>query len=121
MCHSSPFRLPTQALRAVQELNESELQGRNILVREDREDRDVKGDGERPGRGRGRSERGGRSGDYGGRRGRAPRGPRGGGRSMGRGREGQSSGFQVGARLRQICFVRIKRKCLLAPPDRQPR
>jgi RNA recognition motif-containing protein len=64
------FETPDEAIKAVQELNGTELGGRRIAVREDREDRDVKQfiegeggeNGSRPprrgrGRGRGRSER----------------------------------------------------------------
>lgn len=84
-------------MRAVQELNDSLLEGRHILVREDREDRDVKGESERPPRARGRMDRGGR--DMGPRgRVRGRMGPRGGRPSVGRGREGQPSGFQVRVR-----------------------
>lgn len=79
------FETPDEAIKAVQELNGTELGGRRIAVREDREDRDVKQfiEGE-----------GGENGS------RPPR--RGRGRGRGRGRserpviEGEPSGFQVG-------------------------
>ncbi|KAG2501832.1 hypothetical protein HYH03_000331 [Edaphochlamys debaryana] len=84
------FETPEEALHAIQTLNGAELGGRRILVREDREDRDVKqadGAGDvprapRPGRGAGRAANGG-------------------GRGAGRGRggppegTGESSGLQI--------------------------
>jgi len=78
------FETPDEAIKAVNELNGTELGGRRIAVREDREDRDVKQfvEGE-----------GGENGT------RPPR--RGRGRGRGRGRserppiEGEPSGFQV--------------------------
>eukprot|EP01026_Neomeris_dumetosa_P001542 TRINITY_DN103824_c0_g1_i1.p1 TRINITY_DN103824_c0_g1~~TRINITY_DN103824_c0_g1_i1.p1 ORF type:complete len:222 (-),score=55.45 TRINITY_DN103824_c0_g1_i1:779-1444(-) len=59
------FETPEEAVKAVQDMNGKEIAGRKVLVREDREDRDLKdqggnGDGGRPrGRGRGRGGRGG--------------------------------------------------------------
>jgi RNA recognition motif-containing protein len=78
------FETPDEAIKAVNELNGTDLGGRRIAVREDREDRDVKQfiEGE-----------GGENGT------RPPR--RGRGRGRGRGRserppiEGEPSGFQV--------------------------
>lgn len=80
------FETPEEALQAINTLNGAELGGRRILVREDREDRDVKnstGQGQRSARGRGGS------------RGRSR-----GGRSSGRGvaaaaQSGESSGLQI--------------------------
>jgi RNA recognition motif-containing protein len=80
------FETPEEALKAINTLNGEELSGRRLLVREDREDRDVKPAGEAPrsgrgparspaGRGRGRGARGGR--------GPAPE------------RTGESSGMQI--------------------------
>lgn len=98
-----PQPSPAQALAAINTLNGADLGGRRILVREDREDRDVKQQGgaapaPAPGAAVTRSGRGGRGG-------RAPsRGaPAAGGRGAGRGagrapaaeRTGESSGLQV--------------------------
>ncbi|GIL43820.1 hypothetical protein Vafri_1422 [Volvox africanus] len=85
------FETPEEALHAIQNLNGAELGGRRILVREDREDRDIKqadGAGEaprapRPGRGAGRG---------------AANGGRGGGRGRGGAvaeGTGESSGLQI--------------------------
>jgi RNA recognition motif-containing protein len=109
------FETPEEAVQAVQTLNGVELGGRKILVREDREDRDVKqynrdngleGEGQRqPRPRRDRRARGGRDGD--GEEGGRGGGRDGGGRGRGRGRgdyqqqmqqqqsSGQSSGLQV--------------------------
>eukprot|EP01024_Parvocaulis_polyphysoides_P022643 TRINITY_DN20_c0_g1_i1.p3 TRINITY_DN20_c0_g1~~TRINITY_DN20_c0_g1_i1.p3 ORF type:complete len:222 (-),score=55.25 TRINITY_DN20_c0_g1_i1:1579-2244(-) len=75
------FETPEEAVKAVQDMNGKEIAGRNVLVREDREDRDLK-DPNDPGRGVGGG--GGRG------RGRG-RGGRGGGRMGG----GRGSGLQV--------------------------
>jgi len=106
------FETPEEAIAAVNTLNGSEIDGRKIMVREDREDRDVKAPGGGPaagGRGEGRGGRG-RGEGRGPRPDRADRPPRergegGGGRGeggRGRGRgpppprpEGESSGLQV--------------------------
>ncbi len=42
MASASVLPLPLQAERAINTLNGCEMDGRNIMVREDREDRDVK-------------------------------------------------------------------------------
>lgn len=102
---SGPFSVapPAQALTAINTLNGSDLGGRRVLVREDREDRDVKAaTGEEGGAGRGRGGRGGRGAGRGAAGaapgGRAP-GGRGAGRGRGRGpppeRTGESSGLQI--------------------------
>lgn len=81
------FETPEEALEAINTLNGAELGGRRILVREDREDRDVKnvaGQGPRAPRGRGPG------------RGARSRGGRGGGRSGPAGAvSGESSGLQI--------------------------
>lgn len=87
------YETPEEALLAIQTLNGSEMGGRRILVREDREDRDIKGEGAaanggvaapRPPRPAGR--------------GPPPAGGRGAGRGRGRGppeQAGESSGLQI--------------------------
>lgn len=94
------YETPEEALVAIQTLNGADMGGRRILVREDREDRDIKGDGangapapraprperaERPAGGRGAG-------------GRGAGGPPAGGRGRGRGapeQAGESSGLQI--------------------------
>lgn len=79
------FQTPEEAVHAVNTLNGIELHGRKMMVREDREDRDVKQYNQENGlrspksRGRGRGTRGGRSRDAD-------------GQAQG---EGQSSGLQI--------------------------
>lgn len=86
------YETPDEALQAINTLNGADLAGRRILVREDREDRDVKPPGAPAGPPAGtRSGRGGRG---------AGRGGAAGGRGAGRGagaaeRTGESSGLQV--------------------------
>lgn len=83
-----------QAVAAIETLNGTELGGRRLLVREDREDRDLKGEGDAPAAPRAprapRAAAGGRG---------APSAGRGAGRGRGAGppaQGGESSGLQVG-------------------------
>eukprot|EP01025_Chloroclados_australasicus_P003257 TRINITY_DN10756_c0_g1_i2.p5 TRINITY_DN10756_c0_g1~~TRINITY_DN10756_c0_g1_i2.p5 ORF type:complete len:218 (+),score=36.17 TRINITY_DN10756_c0_g1_i2:301-954(+) len=63
------FETPEEAVKAVQDMNGKEIAGRNVLVREDREDRDLKDPNDPArntrGRGRGRGRGGGRGGGRG--------------------------------------------------------
>mmetsp|Transcript_23139 Transcript_23139/g.28441 ORF Transcript_23139/g.28441 Transcript_23139/m.28441 type:complete len:325 (-) Transcript_23139:227-1201(-) len=47
-CGIVEFETPAEARKAMNTLNESELGGRSILIREDREDRDIKGQSQSP-------------------------------------------------------------------------
>lgn len=91
------YETPEEALQAINTVNGTELDGRRILVREDREDRDVKqSNGEAaaaPRAPRARRGRGAPAGDRGGRA--AGRGGRGAGRGGPPAQTGESSGLQI--------------------------